>query len=228
MDFPLQKALVQALTGEEKWDSGLNLLYEALANDFNYPRPSDLLFFGDNHDMDRLFTQLGESVSLMEMALAFILTTPRIPQVYYGTELLMQNSDKPGDHGRIRTDFPGGWEGDAKNGFTGEGLTKAEGRMQQYLRRILTFRKQSRAILKGGLVHFAPEDGIYLLARSEGEETVVVILNKNESPVTLSLQRFEELGLKGVTLKNVLTDETIPWSDSLRLKSPGALIFTTL
>ena len=228
MDFPLQRALVKALESEEKWDSGLNILYEALANDFNYTRPADLMFFGDNHDMDRLFTQLGESISLMKMALAFILTTPRIPQVYYGTELLMQNSDKPGDHGRIRKDFPGGWAGDAKNGFTGKGLLQAERQMQQYLRRILAFRKRSQAVQKGGLIHFAPEEGVYLLARSEGKETVVVILNKNEAPVTLPLQRFEELGLSGATLRNVLTDETIRWSEHLGLEGPGAYIFTTM
>jgi len=228
MDFPLQRALVKALRTEEEWDSGLNILYEALANDFNYPRPSDLLFFGDNHDMDRLFTQLGESIPRIEMALAFILTTPRIPQVYYGTELLMQNSDKPGDHGRIRKDFPGGWEGDAKNGFTGEGLNESEVQMQEYLRKLLAFRKQSQALQKGSLIHFAPENGIYLLSRSEGEETVVVILNKNPGPVTLSLQRFEELGLEGATLKNVLTGEKLRWSERLRLEGPGAVIFTTL
>ena len=228
MDFPLQRALVKALRTEEQWDSGLNILYEGLANDFYYPRPSDILFFGDNHDMDRLFTQLGESVPLMEMALAFILTTPRIPQIYYGTELLLQNSKKPGDHGLIRTDFPGGWAGDAKNGFTGEGLTEAESLMQQYLRSILIFRKQSQAIQKGDLIHFAPEDGTYLLARAMGGETAVVILNKNESPVALPLDRFEELGLMGRTLRNVLTDEKIQWSGSIKLEGPGAFIFTTL
>ncbi|TNF75129.1 MAG: alpha-amlyase [Bacteroidetes bacterium] len=228
MDFPLQQTLINALRKAEKWDSGLNMLYEGLANDFNYPRPADLLFFGDNHDMDRLFTQLGESVSLMEMALAFILTTPRIPQIYYGTELLMQNSEKPGDHGLIRTDFPGGWAGDTKNGFTGKGLNEAEAQMQEYLRRILIFRKQSPAILEGNLVHFAPEDRVYLLARSHGGQTVVVILNKNQDPVSLPLDRFEELGLDGVTLRNVITDDTISWTERLTLKGPGAFIFTTM
>jgi glycosidase len=228
MDFPLQRALVRALRSEEAWDSGLNILYEALANDFNYPRPADLLFFGDNHDMDRLFTQLGESVPLMEMALAYILVTPRIPQVYYGTELLMQNSEKPGDHGRIRTDYPGGWPGDVKNGFTGKGLTKAEVRMQNYLRTILSYRKNSQAIQKGDMVHFAPEDGTYLMARVFEKETVVLVLNKSEDPVNLSLQRFEELGLKGHTLRNVLTGQEIRWSESLKLDGPGAYIFTTM
>ena len=140
----------------------------------------------------------------------------------------MQNSDKPGDHGRIRSDFPGGWTGDAGNGFTGQGLAREQEQMQEFLRRLLTFRKQNPALQKGALTHFAPQEGVYLLARSEGKQTVVVILNKNEAPVTLSLQRFEELGLNGARLRNVLTDETIRWSEQLGLESPGAYIFTTM
>ena len=95
MDFPLQRTLSGALTESERWDTGLVRLYEALANDFYYPNPLQLLLFGDNHDMDRLFTQVGESPELLEMALAYIAVAPRIPQLYYGTEIEMQNSAKP-------------------------------------------------------------------------------------------------------------------------------------
>jgi len=228
MDFPLQKVLIESLTAEETWNSGLNMLYEALANDFYYARPQDILIFGDNHDMDRLFTQLGESVTLTEMALAYVLTVPRIPQIYYGTEILMQNTAKPGDHGLIRTDFPGGWEGDARNGFTGEGLTEEERRMQAYLKQLLNFRKHSKALQKGSTLHFSPENGVYLLARKSEEETVILILNKNESPVEISLERFEELGLSGKTLRNIHSDDQVRWNDALELKGPGAYMFTTL
>ena len=228
MDFPLQQALVEALRTVEGWERGLNVLYTALANDFHYARPADILLFGDNHDMDRLFTQLGESVPLMEMALAFILMAPRIPQLYYGTEVLLQNSDKPGDHGRIRTDFPGGWEGDPGNAFTGEGLGKEARRMQQTLKRILAFRRQSPAVHRGTTVHFAPEDGIYLLARSLEGQTVVLVLNKNAKPTRLALDRFRELGLEGKTLRSILDDQNVRWSESLLLEGPGAFIFTTM
>ena len=228
MDFPLQKDLIRALASEEDWDSGLIVLYEALANDFYYARPRDILMFGDNHDMDRLFTQLGESVLLTKMALAYLLTVPRIPQIYYGTELLLQNSAKPGDHGLIRTDFPGGWEGDVINGFTGIGLSEEQQDMQQYLRRILVYRKQSNAIQKGKTLHFAPEEGVYLLARSDGAETVVLLLNKNKNPVSLSLERFAELGLDGRTLRDLDKGEKVQWEGSLLLDAPGAYIFTTM
>ena len=227
MDFPLQRALVEALRAEEGWDTGLNQLYEALANDFHYARPADLLFFGDNHDMDRLFTQLGRDIRLTEMALAFILTAPRTPQVYYGTEILMDNSEKPGDHGRIRSDFPGGWQGDAVNAFTGEGLSPAQLGMQESLRKLLQYRKDSRAIQAGETTHFAPEDGVYLMARALGDETVVLVINKNEGPVLLDTGRFGELGLGGEQLRNVLTGAGILWADSVSLPRRGAYVFTT-
>jgi glycosidase len=227
MDFPLQKAIIDGLTAPETWGSGLIEIYEALANDFYYARPQDLLLFGDNHDMDRVFTQLGGSAVLTRMAMAFILMAPRIPQVYYGTEILMDNSAKPEDHGLIRSDFPGGWPSDSKNGFTGDGLTIEEKEMQDYLRKILNFRKESNPVKKGKTLHFVPENGIYLMARLYEGETVLVLLNKNETPVTLPLDRFQELGLTGRSLNEILTGETVIWSGSLTLKRPGAYIYSS-
>ena len=227
MDFPMQRQIVQALNEEESWDKGLVKLYEGLANDFHYPNPSDLLIFPDNHDMDRIHTQMGEDMVLTQMALACVLTLPRIPQVYYGTEILMQNSAKPGDHGLIRTDFPGGWEGDEVNAFSGEGLEKEQKEMQEFCKALLQFRKSSPAIHSGKTVHFAPEDGIYVLFRSLDGETVMVVINKNEDPVSLDLDRFSEMKLEGKSLTNVISGEEFTWGETLELKSKGALILST-
>ena len=43
--------------------------------------------------------------------IAYILTMRGIPQLYYGTELLFTNAEG-GNHGLIRKEYPGGWEGD--------------------------------------------------------------------------------------------------------------------
>jgi glycosidase len=227
MDFPMQRQIVQAMTEEESWDKGLVKLYEGLANDFHYPSPSDLLIFPDNHDMDRIHTQMGEDMTLTQMALATILILPRIPQVYYGTEILMQNSAKPGDHGLIRTDFPGGWEDDPIDAFSGEGLRDDQKQMQEFSRALLQFRKSSNAIHSGKTTHFAPKDGIYVLFRSLNQKTVVLILNKNEKPITLDLDRFEEMNLQGKTLTHVITGAEVPWNEKLELKSKGVLILST-
>ncbi|MDG1571824.1 glycoside hydrolase family 13 protein [Robiginitalea sp. M366] len=224
MDFPLQRTLVNALNAPEQWDSGLNTLYEGLANDFYYTRPQDILLFGDNHDMDRLYTQLGESDWRTEAALAFILTAPRIPQIYYGTEILMQNTAKPGDHGLIRSEFPGGWPDSKANAFTGKGLSPGARNMQENLKRLLQFRKNSPALTGGSTVHFAPQDGVYVLARKAAGQTVVLLLNKNEKPVSVPLARFGELGLEGLTLTGVLDGSRRIWSETLTLDHPGAYV----
>ena len=227
MDFPMQNLIVKALKEKENWDSGLVKIYEGLANDFSYSNPSAILLFPDNHDMDRIYTQFDKDLLLTKMALSHILTLPRIPQIYYGTEILMDNSDKRGDHGLIRTDFPGGWEGDRTNAFNGAGLTSEQKEMQSYLKTILNYRKNSSAIHKGKTVHFAPENGVYVLFRIDNKEIVVHIINKNESPISLDLKRFEEIGMYGKKVKNIISDEEFIWSDKMELKSKGSILLTT-
>ena len=227
MDFPMQNLIVKALKEKETWGSGLVKMYEGLANDFSYPNPKGIMIFPDNHDMDRIYTQLDQNLVLTKMALSYTLTLPRIAQIYYGTEILMENSNKPGDHGLIRSDFPGGWENDKVNAFTGSGLTSEQKDMQSYLRTILNYRKNSEAIHHGKTIHFSPKDGIYLLFRITDDEVVVHILNKNEDPVTLDLKRFEEIDLDGKTLKNIITGEEYIWKDKMELKSKGSILLTS-
>jgi glycosidase len=227
MDFPMQKAIVEALNEEETWDKGLVKIYEGLANDFSYANPEKMMLFPDNHDMDRIFTQLKENVVNTKMALGYMLTLPRIPQLYYGTEVLMENSAKPGDHGLIRTDFPGGWKDDKSNGFTGEGLNSDQAGMQSFLKKVLNYRKNSEAIHSGKTIHFSPENGVYVLFRIKNDEIVAVILNKNEQPVSLDLSRFEEVGLAGKPVKNIITGETFIFENDLHINSKGVLLFST-
>jgi glycosidase len=227
MDFPMQTQIVSGLDDWESWDTGLVKLYEGLANDFHYASPKDLMIFPDNHDMSRIFTQLEEDIINTKIVLGYMLTLPRIPQIYYGTEILMNDTANPGDHGLIRTDFPGGWEGDTVNAFTGEGLTNAQKDMQSFMKKLLNYRKSSKAIHDGQTVHFAPFMGTYLLFRIIDGETVIVVINKNEDPITIDLKRFDEIGLEGKTLKNIISNETSVWGDEMMLNSRGISIFTT-
>ncbi|MEC3906768.1 glycoside hydrolase family 13 protein [Tamlana sp. 2201CG12-4] len=227
MDFAMQDKIVKGLNEEEDWSTGLIEIYRSLANDFAYVSPKDIMIFPDNHDMSRIFTQLHGDIANTKMALSYILLLPRIPQIYYGTEILMHDFDKPGDHGVIRTDFPGGWAGDKVNAFKGEGLTADQKDMQSFLKKVLNYRKTSKAIHEGKTIHFAPENGIYVLFRILEDETVVHIMNKNEAPVKLDLDRFEEVGLTGKTLKNLITSSELVWGEALELSKKGSLVLTT-
>jgi glycosidase len=227
MDFPMQKNIIDGINEEESWDKGLVKLYEGLANDFQYATPKDMMVFLDNHDKSRLFTEVKEDAAKAKMALSYMLMMPRIPQIYYGTEILMDDTANPGDHGLIRTDLPGGWKGDKIDAFSGEGLSVAQKDMKIFVSKILNYRKNSKAIHKGKTIHFAPFNGTYFLFRILEDEVVVHIINKNDTPITLDLKRYKEVGLEGKTLKNIISNEAVLWGDKIELTGKGSIILTT-
>lgn len=227
MDFPMQKNIIDGIKEEETWGTGLVKIYEGLANDFHYATPNDIMIFLDNHDENRMFTALKEDATNAKMALSYMLMLPRIPQIYYGTEILMDDTAKPGDHGLIRTDFPGGFKGDKINAFTGNGLSDAKKEMQSFVSKVLNYRKNSEAIQNGKTIHFAPFMGTYFLFRIKDNETVVHIINKNEEPITIDLKHYAEVGLDGKTLKNIITGEEFVWGDVIKLTKKESIILTT-
>ncbi len=224
MDFPLQVAVESALTAEETWGSGWIKIFETLGQDFLYASPSELVIFPDNHDMNRLFTQVNEDINLFKLAMLFYATNRGVPQIYYGTEILMENSDKPGDHGTIRTDFPGGWKGDAVNGFTGEGLSAEQKEAQAFTKKLLNWRQKATAVHNGSLKHFAPENGVYAYFRTDDNQKIMVILNKNTAATTLSMDRFAE-ALNGETQgKDAITGAMISLKGSIELQPMAGMI----
>jgi len=225
MDFPVQFALVQGLTQEEKqYGGGLIELYKMLAMDFLYADPYKLVVFPDNHDMDRFFTQVNEDFDLFKMGIAYTLTVRGTPQLYYGTEILMDNEGAPGDHGIIRTDFPGGWPGDEVNGFTGKGLSEQQNAAKAYVKKLLNWRKGNEAVHHGKLMQFVPHEGVYAIFRYTDDSKVMTILNKNTEEKVFSLDRYAEM-LSGTSRgKDVISGKTYPTSGEVELPGKSALI----
>ncbi len=226
MDFPLQGALLQSLNGDEgeSYNQPFTKLYEALANDFVYPNPNQLLLMGDNHDMDRLFMQLKQDVALTKMALTYLATIRGIPQIFYGTEILMDNTPNHKNDGLIRSDFPGGWQGDSANGFTGEGLNADQLAVQNYLKELLNWRKNNPVIANGETLHFAPFDGLYVYFRYNPTKTVMVVMNLNDKAMMLEISRFAEI-LKGrVNGVNVITGEKMALANGFVVPGKAALV----
>ncbi|WP_372950504.1 glycoside hydrolase family 13 protein [Mariniphaga sp.] len=222
MDFPLQVAVSRGLRENEDWGSGFVTMYEMLANDFLYADPWNLVIFPDNHDMSRMYMQLGEDEDLLKMALAYFLTMRGIPQFYYGTEVLMTH---PGDHhGDIRAEFPGGWADHKVNALTGKGLTVAQKNMQQYLSTIQNWRKNKEVIHHGKLMHFVPEEGIYTYFRYNEDEAVMVILNKNTEEKVLSTGRFSEM-LEGYSSgREIITGTSVANLSEIKVPAKAAMI----
>jgi len=193
MDFPLQDALVKGLTeGDIIYTDGLIKMYEMLANDFLYADPYRNVIFADNHDMNRFFTQVSGDLDLFKMGMAYILTMRGIPQVYYGTEVLLK-SPVQRDDGLIRLDFPGGWAVDAVNAFNDEGLSADQLEAKYYMKKLLEWRKTMSCIHSGRLTHYNPDQGTYAYFRYDEKDTVMVVFNKNENEFRMDGARFKEV-----------------------------------
>lgn len=228
MDFDLtftcQKAFGDVCSSNEGSEAGLFKIYEVIAQDFLFPDPNNVLIFLDNHDLGR-FMQKGESdLRRYKQAIAFLLTTRGIPQIYYGTEILMSGTKAEGD-GVIRTDFPGGWTGDPKDAFTPEGRTDLQNQAWNYMRKLLNWRQQCDAVKEGKLIHYTPDkSGCYVYARVKDNKTVLVLMNGTDQDQTLDMNRFHEVVKDYRSGKDIITDTTIAIDTAVQIPARGVYI----
>jgi len=223
MDFPTHIALRDALLRPDTWESGWMPLYEALANDFLYPDPGALVVFAENHDTTRLLAHVDGDLGLWKLGLAWVATIRGVPQFYYGSEVLLRGPAERHD-GQLRADMPGGWAGDAANAFTGEGLDARQREAREFVRRLFNWRKGATAVHAGSLVHYAPEDGVYVYFREHEGRKVMVALNRNPADAPLALGRFAGSIGDARTGTDVLTGRRMPLGEVLRLPARAPLI----
>lgn len=182
--------IIPALTQDFGWTEGVNKLYTTLSNDFLYKNANNNVVFLDNHDLTRFYSEMKEDVNKLKMGVAWLLTTRGIPQIYYGTEVLMKGVKNP--DGWVRLDFPGGWKGDKKNAFTQEGLSDEEKDMLQYTKTLANFRKHSSAITKGKLMQYIPNDGLYVYFRYDNNQTIMCVMNTSDKEKQIDFKKYEE------------------------------------
>ena len=224
LDFPTFNAVNESLTGEFPWwSSPWTRAYENLASDYLYPDPFNLVIFPDNHDRARIFKKVGENVDLWRMAIAYYLTMRGIPQIYYGTEILMTHESEE-DHGEIRTEFPGGWPDHEKNAYTGEGLSDQERNAQQFMRQLLMWRKEKPVIHSGKLMQFTPIRSVYAYFRYNDDDTVMVLFNRGNETATLETDRFEERLGDSTHARDVISGKRLNIESSIELEPTSVMI----
>ena len=195
MDFSFFDKLAKAKNEEtDGWWDGYNRIYNSLVYDYLYEDPAHVMAFVDNHDTDRfLGTAQGPyRTEKLKQALALLLTLPRIPQIYYGTEILMDGTKAVTD-GDVRCDFPGGFPGDERDAFTTEGRTPEQEDMVQWLSRLLHWRQGNETIVRGYTTQFSPWKGVYVVARRWHRNTVITVVNGTDHEATMEVSRYAEL-----------------------------------
>ena len=225
MDFPLQALMKQAFDEETgEWGGGLYKLYDYQTQDLVYANPMNLLTFLDNHDTSRFAQtdEMAKNLKRYKQALVFLLTTRGIPQIYYGTEILMTGDKGKGD-GDLRKDFPGGWQGDTRNCFVENGRMALENEAFEFTRQLLNWRKGNQVIGKGSLKHYSIQNGVYVYQREFNGKSVVVIMNGTDDSKELDLTPYQEI-LPRENAFDVLTGKNVDLSKRLRLDGRENLI----
>lgn len=183
-----------ALTQPFGWTEGVSQLYNTLSEDFVYEDAANNVVFLDNHDLSRFFSVIGENPLKQKMALGWLLTTRGIPQMYYGTEVLMRGLSNP--DGNVRRGFPGGWKGDIKDAFSRQNLESFETDNLDFVQQLGQYRKRSAVLQKGKLTQYIPENGVYVYFRHIGDNTIMCVMNTTDGARMVDTQLYAEM-LKG-------------------------------
>lgn len=224
MDFPFLNLSRPAFSEKTMpWGEGLNRLYDHLALDFLYPKPENLLIFLDNHDTDRFLLEMPKDLSQWKQAQVFLLTSRGIPQIYYGTELLMNGNKKVTD-GLIRLDMPGGFPGDKTDEFTRDGRSAIQNEAFDFISCLLNWRKGNKAVAYGKTLHFMPDNGLYVYQRKAGDKKVTVIMNGSDEAVNgIDMSRYAEIMKPGDVFNDVISGKQVTIAEEMDF-SPRAVL----
>ena len=222
MDFCLKDVLSAAFNEKDSWEGGMSRFYSLYAQDFVYPDPNMIMNFLDNHDIDRYSTTVKRDIRKYKMGLAMLITSRGYPQIYYGTEIMIDGI--PGDYQGHRFDFPGGWTTDKRNAFTPEGRTPEENEVFNYLKVLLNYRKNNSVLQNGLMKQFIPENDIYVTFRYNDQKTIMVIANNNDQDKDLNTGRFNEVLVGKTVGTEITTSKTYSLQNPITIPAKTVLI----
>lgn len=222
IDFQTCFGMHAGMSMSQGWNDGVNKLYQTLAQDLVYKDPMRNCIFLDNHDMDRVFSVVGEDWQKLKMGLTWLLTLRGIPQLYYGTEVLMKNM-KTNTDATVREDFPGGWAGDSVSRFVREGRTAIQDEAFQFVSRLANFRKSSSALTTGKTMQFVPVNGLYAYFRYDDKQTVMVIANTEKETAKPDWEAYREI-TKGFSKGRDVVTGRVYALEEIQLKSKESMV----
>lgn len=222
-DFQLYYAINEALEGKFGWTEGVSRIYYTLAKDYLYEDATRNVLFLDNHDLSRFYSMVKEDIKKYKMGISFLMTMRGIPCMYYGTEILMKNYADP--DGKVREDFPGGWEGDTINKFDASGRTVQENEAFDFVRDLANYRKENSVLHTGKLTHFIPNQGTYTYFRQNEEKTLMISMNTTDEDFELDTNPMRSLLPEGeFSFEIIPSGEKMEYSENMIVPAWTTLI----
>ncbi len=226
LDFPLCFSMLAGMNQSFGWTEGVNKVYMTMAQDFLYKKPLNNCIFLDNHDLDRVYSVIGEDWTKMKWGFNWLLTLRGIPQIYYGAEILMKNFKNPTD-AEVRLDFPGGWTGDPVSKFTATGRTDKENEAFNYVSKLAQFRKTSTALTVGKTMQYIVRNGVYIYFRYDAKQTIMVITNTSNNSFKPDWNIYSERTAGFTKAKDIQTGE-VKALEGFEIKGKESLVLELL
>jgi glycosidase len=191
-------------------------LRDQLKYDALYPDASKLTVLANNHDTARFLSLDGADLNGAMLHTAFILSVRGIPQLYYGEEIAMEGKDDPDN----RRDFP-------SRAFTASGREPKQQQMFEWTKQWIRLRREHSAIRRGRLIDLHYDDNVYVFARQDSTETVIIAINRQdkEQDVTIPFKSVLPLigkiraSIRKIPVPSGETTLTLPANSAVALKA---------
>ncbi|MFA5506391.1 MAG: alpha-amylase family glycosyl hydrolase [Vulcanimicrobiota bacterium] len=178
-----------------------------------YKDPELMGIFADNHDTQRFLTEAGDDKDRLKMALAFVMTTNRIPTIYYGSEQSF-TSDKTGWAETSRKDM----------------VFDKDPEMHGFFQKLGAIRNDLEPLRRGELLEMWQDDQVYAFDRKSEHGEAIVVFNNAETEQHRAMPLRAESKLQdGTVLKDLLSERTVTVKDgrieqNLPAKSAGIFV----
>jgi len=223
IDFQWEGGAQATLTEPFGWANGVMRLYNVLVQDRLYKDPMRNEIILDNHDQDRFYSVVGEDYNKYKEGITLLLTHRGIPQLYYGTEILMKNFKNPTD-AEVRKDFPGGWANDAQNKFTESGRTQQENDAYNFVKTLAHYRMNSSALKTGKFMQYVPSNGMYVYFRYDNNQTVMCVINTGDKEQAIKFSDYDERTAGFSSAVNIMDNTSLQTSSSINIGAHGSLV----
>ncbi|MBI3962311.1 MAG: glycoside hydrolase family 13 protein [Deinococcus sp.] len=157
----------------------------------HYPSQADMgmLNLLGSHDTPRLLTLCQGQLPLAKLALAFLLTYPGAPMLYYGDEVGMMGDSDPDCRRPMLWDQQQ-WNTD----------------LLQFVRRLTTLRQERVSLRRGAFRPVLAQDRVFAYVRGSGPDALLVVLNSTATRRDVTIPVPTDLAAEGQVLRELLTE----------------------
>jgi cyclomaltodextrinase len=189
MNYPVRDALLALFTGEEnaaQFDVRINELFSAYRSEY----VSAMYVPLDSHDTERFRTAAGGKIDRLKLAFLFQMAFPGAPGIYYGDEIGLEGGKDPDS----RRAFP--WK-----------ETEWNQDLRAWVRTLISLRKRTPCLRRGGYLSLYSQDGCYAFARTLGEEKILVVMNANNRSCKVEIPCSDLGWSDGLPLRGLISGE---------------------